>query len=139
MKPIEEDADENAHIDTEAPEVLKFKHANFDHQDLMVGAVLNPNQGICHQLFAEAGEDEAPADDEEGEEGAEKQKNTDILATYPHKYVSHVVRQKDIHFWKVPRLGAFMAVPLIYKSCLSEKALDEAILDWAEVCKKIEA
>jgi hypothetical protein len=31
MKEIEEDADENAHIDTEAPHVLKFKHANKDH------------------------------------------------------------------------------------------------------------
>lgn len=45
----------------------------------MVGAVLHPNQGISHQLFAGAGEDEeAPADDDE-EEGATKVKNTDIL------------------------------------------------------------
>jgi len=139
MKEIEEDADENAHIDTEAPEVLKFKHANKDHCELMVGAVLHPNQGISHQLFAGAGEDEeAPADDDE-EEGAAKVKNTDILSTYPHKYVSHVVRQKDIHFWRVPRLGSFMAIPLIYKSCLSEAALDEAIVDWGEVSKKVEA
>lgn len=32
-----------------------------------------------------------------------------------------------------------MAIPLIYKSCLSEAALDEAIVDWGEVSKKIEA
>lgn len=93
MKPIEEDADENAHIDSEAPEVLKFKHANKDHCELMVGSVLNPNQGISHQLFSGPGEEEeAPADDEEEEGGAAKKKDTDILSTYPHKYVSHVVR-----------------------------------------------
>ena len=136
MKAIEEDADENAHIDTESPEVLKFKHANKDHCELMVGSVLNPNQGISHQLFAGAGEEEEPPADDDEEEGAAQKKNdTDILATYPHKYVSHVVRQKDIHFWRVPRLGSFMAIPLIYKSCLSEAALDEAIADWANVSK----
>jgi hypothetical protein len=39
----------------------------------------------------------------------------------------------------VPRLGSFMAIPLVYNSCLSEQALDAAIVDWAEVLKKIEA
>jgi hypothetical protein len=48
MKPIQDDDDENAHIDNDAPEVLKFKHANEDHQLLMVGSVLNPDQGISH-------------------------------------------------------------------------------------------
>ena len=48
MKTIQDDDDDNAHIDTDAPEVLKFKHANQDHQQLMVGAVLNPDQGISH-------------------------------------------------------------------------------------------
>lgn len=43
-----------------------------------------------------------------------------------------------MHFWKVPRLGSYMAIPLIYKSCLSEQALDAAITDWAEVSKRIE-
>jgi hypothetical protein len=31
MKPIEDDDDENAHIEEGAPLVLKFKHANQDH------------------------------------------------------------------------------------------------------------
>jgi hypothetical protein len=138
MKAIADDAGENDHIDDEAPAVLKFKHANNDHQALMIGAVLSPNQGISHQLFAGAGEDEdAPADDDD-EEGITKPKDTDILKTYPHKYVSHVVRQKEIHFWRVPRLGSFMAIPLVYNSCLSEQALDAAILDWGEVSKRME-
>jgi len=54
-------------------------------------------------------------------------------------FVSEVVENKDVHFWKVPRLGSYMAIPLVYKSCLSEKALDEAIIEWAEVSKQIEA
>jgi hypothetical protein len=43
MKEIGDDAGENDHIDEEAPHVLKFKHANEDHQKLMIGAVLDPN------------------------------------------------------------------------------------------------
>ena len=31
MKAIKDDDDDNAHIDADAPEVLKFKHANEDH------------------------------------------------------------------------------------------------------------
>jgi len=31
-----------------------------------------------------------------------------------------------------------MAVPLIYNSCLSEKALDDAISNWAEIKTKID-
>lgn len=138
MKAIQDDDDENAHVDEDAPRVIKFKHANKDHQVLMVGSVLHPDQGISHQLFnpTEGGDDEAA--EEEGEEKPETDAK-DILKTNPHKYVSHVVRQKDIHFWTVPRLGSFMAIPLTYQSCMSDESLDAAIADWAEVSKRIEA
>jgi hypothetical protein len=36
-------------------------------------------------------------------------------------------------FKTVPRLGAFMAVPIIYNSCLSEQALEAAIADLQNV------
>jgi hypothetical protein len=51
LKPIEDDADDSAHIDSEAPLVIKFKHADKSHEKLMVGAVLNPDQGIIHGLY----------------------------------------------------------------------------------------
>ena len=35
-----------------------------------------------------------------------------------------------MHFFKVPRLGSYMAIPLEYKSCLTQKALDQAIVDY---------
>jgi hypothetical protein len=55
------------------------------------------------------------------------------LKKVKHLYVKEVVEDSRMHFWKVPRLGAFMAVPLIYKSCLSENALDIAIGDWGKI------
>ena len=47
-----------------------------------------------------------------------------------HIYVPEVVREPKMHFYRVPRLGAFMAVPLEYNSCLFEKSLDQSIADY---------
>jgi hypothetical protein len=133
MRQIDDDAGEEDHIDTEAPLVLKFKHANKDHEDCMVGAVLTNDAGISHRLFAE-GEEEAAEEEAEGSENGERPKvdKTDILNASKFKYVPEVVEEPAIKFWKVPRLGAFMAIPLVYKSCLLEGSLDKAIVDWAD-------
>jgi hypothetical protein len=61
MKPIEEDDDDQAHIDTEAPMVIKFHYANEDHKALMIGKVLEQGQGICHNLFGEGEAEEEEA------------------------------------------------------------------------------
>jgi hypothetical protein len=47
-----------------------------------------------------------------------------LMAYQYHVYVPEVVRESNMHFYRVPRLGAFMAVPLDYNSCLFEKSLD---------------
>ena len=57
MKAIEDDADDLAHIDSEAPLVIKFKHADQSHEKLMVGAVLTQDKGIIHSLYKAAGEE----------------------------------------------------------------------------------
>ena len=57
----------------------------------------------------------------------------DILKTSHHVYVKEVVREPKMHFYKVPRLGSFMAIPLIFKSCLFEEALDHAVADYFAV------
>ena len=41
-----------------------------------------------------------------------------------------------MHFTRVPRLGSYMAIPLIYKSCLFDEALEESVKDFAEVAGK---
>lgn len=43
-----------------------------------------------------------------------------------------------MHFQKVPRLGSYMAVPLIYHNCLSDTALDKAVEDHQEIALKLE-
>jgi hypothetical protein len=44
-----------------------------------------------------------------------------------------VIREPKMHYWQVPKLGCYMAIPLIYKSCLFEEAIDKAIEDYIEV------
>ena len=104
----------------------------------MVEKILKSEEGISHDVFKdpEAAEGEAP-EGEEGEEGGEnaekKQASSDILNTFKHIYVKEVVREPRMHFYKVPKLGSFMAVPLIYNSCQFEDALDKAVTDFQDV------
>ena len=53
FKAIADDADDEAHLDKTAPEIIKFKFANKDHQELIVGTNLEPNQGLSHSVFEE--------------------------------------------------------------------------------------
>jgi hypothetical protein len=54
----------------------------------------------------------------------------ELMSYHYHIYVPDVVREPKMHFYRVPRLGAFLAVPLEYNSCLFEKALDQSITDY---------
>ena len=48
------------------------------------------------------------------------------------------MREERMHFEKVPRLGCYMAVPLVYNSCLFNEALEEAVEDYQTVLKEKE-
>ena len=59
MREIKDDDDDTAHIAEDAPLVLKFKHANQDHEAIMVGRVLSQDKGICHDLFKDGDEEKS--------------------------------------------------------------------------------
>lgn len=133
-KEIDEEADDKAHLDEEAPKVIKFLHASKGHE-FMVDCVLSQEEApISHEVFKEAedGDGEEAAEAEEGSEagGDTPAKEKDIIESFRHSYVAEVVREPRMHFEKVPRLGCFMAVPLVYNSCLFNEALEEAIEDY---------
>lgn len=50
-----------------------------------------------------------------------------------HIYVPDVVREKDMFYYQVPRLGSYLAVKLEYKSCLFEETYDAAVENYREV------
>jgi len=123
LRAIADDADENAHLDLERPELIKFKHANEDHRDLITGTLLQPGEGISHDVFSESITEANQQIDLLGKPG-------DIASQFKHVYVKEVVREPRMHYWTVPRLGSFMAVPLVYKSCLSVESFNAAVSDY---------
>lgn len=134
MKIIGEDDDDKAHLDEDNPKVIMFVNSSDNHA-FIKGKVLKSEQGMSHDAFKDPENYEEAVEDEierEEEAGIIKADTFDILKTYRHIYVPEVVREARMHFYKVPRLGSFMAVPLVYNSCMSEDALDNAVNDFLE-------
>lgn len=52
-------------------------------------------------------------------------------------YVQEVVREPRMYFFKVPKLGSYLAIKLEYDCCLSESALDAAVYDFIDLRVKI--
>lgn len=92
---------------------------------------------MTHRLYSAGaegeGDDGEPAADEgEGEEKPEKSDDP------KHIFIEQVVRENKMKFFKVPKLGSYLAIRLSYQSCMSEKAIEDAIADKIEVEKRRE-
>jgi hypothetical protein len=106
----------------------------------MQGKILKPGQGVTHEVFnAPDITPRTPAAAEGEAEGEDAEKKPAIVVNTPrdtlmdqyyHVYVPEVVRESKMHFYRVPRLGSYMSIPLEYYSCLSQKALDQSITDY---------
>jgi hypothetical protein len=94
---IAEDAGDDEHLNIEAPKVVKFTHATKDH-GFVVNAVLQPDQGITHDVFNQDGDEDAGEGAEGEEEGEQEEKEKDIIDTFKHIHVPEVVREKRMHF-----------------------------------------
>jgi len=51
-------------------------------------------------------------------------------------YIKEVVRDPRIFYFKVPRLGSYMAIRLEYQSCLFEESFDQGVHDMIAVNEK---
>lgn len=106
----------------------------------MIDKTLLQEQGLTHDVFkppeVKEGEGDAEPKDENAE-GQENQEPKEPEKKIPnHIYIQEVVREKRMHFFKVPRLGSYLAVELKYESCLSEEAFDKAFVDFLECEEK---
>jgi hypothetical protein len=144
-KPITDDDDENAHDDPEATEIIKYIHATSDH-DFLIEKTLTPEQGLTHEVFkapeqkeGEEAQEEPPAEETKEGEGEGDQEPKEPPKEVPlHMFISEVVRESKMHYFKVPRLGSYLAVQLKYDSCLTEEAFDKAFEDFIECEQKRE-
>ena len=77
----------------------------------MIGKTLPPDKGVTYEVFTPT-----PSNVEEGGEPAvEKPK---------YVYVPDVIQNEKVHYFRIPKLGAYIAMPLVYKSYLSEGTFD---------------
>ena len=42
-------------------------------------------------------------------------------------YIPNVVKNESMHYFRIPKFGAYLAVPLIYDSYLSESIFDASL------------
>lgn len=127
-KPVDDQSEDTSHIIADQPKVIKYIHTTENHT-FMLGKTLTPAKGpVTHAVF-----DIVPTPPEneplEGDNIAAPKANTDILDTFKHVYVPEVIREPLMSYCKVPRLGSYMAVPLVYESCLSIESLEQAVAD----------
>jgi len=51
--------------------------------------------------------------------------------------IPEVVKESRMHFFRVPKLGSYMAIRLEYESCLFEEALDAGVADQINVNERL--
>lgn len=91
---------------------------------------INADGTVTYSIF-QAPKDEGgqpPAENNEGspQETSKKleEKESSLL---PHRFIPDVTREPKIKFFKVPRLGSYLAISLKYKSCLYDSCLENAV------------
>ena len=144
-KEIKEGDNDAAHVDEAGAQIVRYISATKDH-DFMIGKFLKTNEGVTPDAFnapevAASGEAAAPAA-EEGKEEAKKEEQKEEQKKPVDEiknivYRPEVTRESRMKFFKVPRLGCYLAVPLIYSSCLLTDSLDTALTDFAAYREKV--
>lgn len=99
----------------------------------MKGAVLPPNVGVTHDVFGEQYSRLDATQTTMMEDGTEQVTELGLMDRFKHIYIKEVVRESRMNFQRVPKLGSFMAIPLVYRSCLFDESLSEAVTNWQDV------
>ena len=125
--PIEPDADENGHIDPANIKVLQYVNWCDDHSFLH-RKYLEPETGVTYQLvIPKEGEDEEekPPENEDEEEGKEKEPPKE--EALKSVVINEVINDDRIKFFRVPRLGCYLAIDIRYMSSMQYSSLVSAI------------
>lgn len=111
----EEDEEENAHLNTGIPKLINYIGSSKSHKELMQGKTLPLDKGVSAAAFALSLDDPVPAED----------------GTVEHKekyvYVPNVVKNENVHYFRLPKLGSYITLPLTYNSYLTEHIFDVAL------------
>ena len=84
--------------------------------------MLPEGRGVTYEVFAEPDPaTQVPNPDATDDDEVEKE------PVVKFKHVPDVVSEPNMHYFEIPRLGAYLAVPMIVKSYLSVLSFDDAI------------
>lgn len=127
--------------------IIKFQATNEDHKYLLQ-TEHNINT-LTGGLFEKKNKDEEPEVKDEEEETKVKVKTiyqddeSEELGSvieqgkdFEELYVPEVIANDKIHFFRVPKLGSMYALKFTLKSCLTVKAIDDAIADQKSLNEK---
>jgi len=85
------------------------------------GQHLPEGKGVTYRLFGQA----PPADDQG--DGSAAQTGDQLIDQNGCIYVPDVVMNPDMYFFNIPRLGAYMAVPIQIRTYLNDQGHDDAV------------
>jgi len=120
---VTDDDNDQAHINPEGKQIIKFLAVDKEHEWLRK-KLLEEGQGITFEVWNEpAAEEEQENPEGENEEGVQPEPKEEKLNSV---FVPSVVVEPKVHFFEVPRLGSYFAVPITIKTCLNENAFDKA-------------
>lgn len=86
----------------------------------MRGQMLKLGQGVTAGAFTLAEEGTGAVAGEDGQEQVQVPKDKYV-------YVPNVVKNENMHYFRIPKLGAYLAVPLVCQTYLRENIFDEAL------------
>jgi hypothetical protein len=113
----DDEEEELAHLDTSQQKLISYIGAS-GTQKFVIGRELLPETGVTYTVFQPKEEEQPPA---EGEEGVP------VVVKPNYLYIPDVTKDQRIVYFRIPKLGAYQACPLSYKSVLSERAFEEGV------------
>ncbi|MDR3582065.1 MAG: hypothetical protein P4L67_02200 [Candidatus Pacebacteria bacterium] len=163
-KPITEDSNDKSHIDESEPLIVHYIAASDDHK-YMIGKTVKTDDSYTFAWFKPAAaapgaaEGQPPQTEppvaEHKEEAKSEQKTEAAPAGAPGtvpappppppeennvelRFLKDVTKEPKLKFFRVPRLGSYVAISLTHPTCLQEESLDKAFEAYMDVLKKRE-
>jgi len=126
-KPVTEADSDKAHIDRHGKLIVKYIAAS-DNCGHLLGKTLAEQDGpitysVWKDLPSEEIDESAPPQAEEEEEESLEESSERLN----YRFIPNVIKEPRIHYFDVPRLGCYLAIPLDYESCLNERGFVKGV------------
>ncbi|EGR33760.1 hypothetical protein IMG5_039650, partial [Ichthyophthirius multifiliis] len=118
----DEDEDEKSHLDLKKEKLIKYIGFSQSHQLLMQNKTISskPEESITAGVFREKQINNP--DDEQNQQNQNQQQQQNYV------YIPELDKELKMQYFKLPKLGSFIAFPLIFFSYLKEEFFNDLLL-----------